>query len=452
MSNMAHLLAEPITYLFNLSIRNSTVPDQWRSSSITPIAKIPCPASEADYRPISITPVLCRLLEKSVVRLYIYPVLTDPVENRLFVDQFAFRPSGSTSAALIAITDFILNSLNTEPYVRLVSLDFSKAFDTIRHSYLAEQLSSLPIPVYIHNWILSLLSNRSHRTKFRGEISSLANINASIIQGSGLGPANFVVAISGLKPLHSSNRIFKYADDCFLVILASNISTTDAELHHVNAWALKCNLHLNHSKSSDIIFTRPKVILKQGPPILHGIKRVSSINILGVEITEKFGFSPYIQRLCVRAKQSVHAHRILIAHGLSGVRLHDVVRATTVNRLLYCSQVWHGFARKQDLASFNALVRKLVRHGFLPATFPTFEDLCKKADHDLFRNILNNPGHTLHDLLPPICCTGYDLRPRSHNRTVPRFDSLARRGFWQGCCIVRLMLPGHFLLLVSELS
>jgi hypothetical protein len=350
-------------------------------------------------------------------------------ENPLVGSTCVRGPPLVTLSALIAISDFILSSLNSEPYVRVISLDFSKAFDTIRHSYLAEQLTSLPIPTNIFNWIISLLSNRSHCTKFRGLLSALAEINASIIQGSGMGPANFLVAISGLKPLYSFNRIFKYADDCILVILASNISTTDAELDHISTWARKCNLHLNHSKSCEIVFTKPKVNLIQAPPVLPGIKRVVSLNILGIEITEKFGFSPYVQRLCIRAKQSLYAHRILISHGLSGVRLHDVVRATTINRMLYCSQVWWGFASKQELDSLSALVRKLVRLGFLPKSFPTFEELCKKADIDLFRNILTNTSHTLHDLLPPVNCTGHDLRPRSHNRVLPRFDSLTRRGF-----------------------
>src|SRR5688572_3304618 len=52
--------------------------------------------------------------------------------------------------------------------------------------------------------------------------------------------------------------------------------------------------------------------------------------------------------------------------------------------------------------TLSAVVRKLVRFGFLPKSFLTFEELCKKADQDLFRNILNNPGHILHYLLPPV--------------------------------------------------
>ena len=97
--------------------------------------------------------------------------------------------------------------------------------------------------------------------------------------------------------------------------------------------------------------------------------------------------------------------------------------------MLYCSQVWWGFASKQERDSLSAVVRKLVRFGFLPKSFPTFEELCKKADQDLFRNILNNPGHILHYLLPPVLYTGHDLRPRSHNRVLSRCYSLTRSGF-----------------------
>ena len=51
-----------------------------------------------------------------------------------------------------------------------------------------------------------------------------------------LGPVNFLSLISRLKLLYAGNRIFKYADDCCLMIPASNIDTTDAELEHIAEW------------------------------------------------------------------------------------------------------------------------------------------------------------------------------------------------------------------------
>src|SRR5688572_7199236 len=77
-------------------------PPQWRSSCITPVPKNLRPQNEADFRPISITPVLCHMLEKIVVRRYFYPIFTDPEINSTLNDQYAFRPSGSTTSAIIA--------------------------------------------------------------------------------------------------------------------------------------------------------------------------------------------------------------------------------------------------------------------------------------------------------------------------------------------------------------
>jgi hypothetical protein len=327
------------------------------------------------------------------------------------------------------LSTHILDSLDKEPYVRVVSLDFSKAFDSVRHSYLAEQLASFPIPDHIFNWILNLLHNRSHCTKFRGETSSLAHITASFIQGSGLGPIAFVVAIAGLKPINECNRIFKYADDCNLVVPASGIDTTEMELDNINTWASSCNLSLNTSKSKEIIFTRPRGYTGTPPPTLKGITRVQTLNILGVELTGKFGFSNHIKHLTIKARQSFYALRILRSHGLSGNCLFDVVRATTVGRMLYCSPVWYGFANCQEREALESIIRKLVRQGYLPSSSPSFEVLCNKADASLFSSILHDPCHVLHSMLPPIKITGYSLRQRPHNRELPRFNFQSKKCF-----------------------
>src|SRR6218665_2576963 len=72
---------------------------------ITPFAKV---ASEGgDFRPISVTPILSRMMEKLVTKHFYYPMLDHPQQQQLFLDQFAFRPTGSTTAALIGITQTV---------------------------------------------------------------------------------------------------------------------------------------------------------------------------------------------------------------------------------------------------------------------------------------------------------------------------------------------------------
>jgi len=74
----APVFCKPLARLFTLSIATSTVPSQWKTAYIRPIPKVPAPLSHADFRPISLTPVLTRVMEKIVVRQVLYPSFITP--------------------------------------------------------------------------------------------------------------------------------------------------------------------------------------------------------------------------------------------------------------------------------------------------------------------------------------------------------------------------------------
>src|SRR5207245_6173715 len=149
----------------------------------------------------------------------------------------------------ITLLHTITSMLITNQYVRLIALDFSKAFDSISHCPLSQKLAQLNIPDEIYNWILSFLEDHSHSTRYKETTSAPLSINASVIQGSALGPAAYIVTASDLRPLNAGNEIIKFADDTYLAIPASLESTVDDELMHIEQWSLQNNLKLNHSKS-----------------------------------------------------------------------------------------------------------------------------------------------------------------------------------------------------------
>jgi hypothetical protein len=151
-------------------------------------------------------------------------------------NQFAYRPTGSTCAALISMFLHITELLKTNIHVYVVTFDYSKAFDTLKHSSLASKLSEIDIPDCIYNWIIDYLTDRKHATLLHNKISKCASINASIVQGSVLGPILFNVNSCDLKPLSILNKYFKYADDAYLVIPESNVSSIQLELDHHAAW------------------------------------------------------------------------------------------------------------------------------------------------------------------------------------------------------------------------
>jgi len=157
----APAFSAPLAQLFNQSIHHSgVVPRQWKNAFITPIPQTVHPAEPSDFRPISITSVLSRSFERHVVRMYIYPALQQPPPDLSFSDQFAFRPTGSTTAALISLPHSISTMLTECPYVRVIALDLARlSTDTVRHISLLQKMARLYIPDEDYNCIRSMATH-----------------------------------------------------------------------------------------------------------------------------------------------------------------------------------------------------------------------------------------------------------------------------------------------------
>jgi len=84
--------------------------------------------------------------QKRVVRQFLYPAFINPPHNLSFAGQFAFCPTGSIIAALIYLLHSITDLLSTNPFVIVIALDFSKAFETVRHSCILQKISYLDLP------------------------------------------------------------------------------------------------------------------------------------------------------------------------------------------------------------------------------------------------------------------------------------------------------------------
>jgi Reverse transcriptase (RNA-dependent DNA polymerase) len=142
--------------------------------------------------------------------------------------------------------------LLTHPYVIVISLDFSKAFDTVRYFTLLEKLAQLDILDNVYNWFADFFTGHAHLTACNGQMSMLKSITASIIQGSAIGPASYAVNAGDLKASTPGNEMCKFADDTYLSIPANNEGSRSVEIDNVEAWTL------NRSKSKEIVFTDNK--------------------------------------------------------------------------------------------------------------------------------------------------------------------------------------------------
>jgi len=133
-------------------------------------------------------------------------------------DQYAFKDTGSTTAALVHFMNRVTEMLETNDFVKCLMIDFSKAFDTVDHVVLMSKLVQLELPSFVINWICSFLTGRGQQCKVNDTVSSLVDIGLSIVQGSGIGPTLYIIMKSDLSTLSALNDTYKYADDTTLLV------------------------------------------------------------------------------------------------------------------------------------------------------------------------------------------------------------------------------------------
>jgi len=250
----------------------------------------------------------------------------------------------------------------------------------------------------------------------------------------------FAVTAADLRPMHSGNSLVKFTDDTYLVVPSANVDTRTLEIDNIATWAAANNLRLNVAKTREIVFRNLRRKTAATPlPSLPGISRENSLKILGVTITSHLSVSDHICQVISGSAQSLYTLRVLRHHGLTAAGLHAVFCTVVVSRLTYASPAWSGFITTTDCQRVDAFLRCSKQCGFCQADLPEFGELLEKYDDQLFSNIINNPHHTLHQLLPPQSTASkqyaYHLRYRSHNRQLP-----ANHGHLADCNFITQLL------------
>jgi hypothetical protein len=130
-----------------------------------------------------------------VVEQFIKPAILKVVDTK----QFGTVPESSTTHALISILHTVSKATDGNgALVRLVLLDFKKAFDLIDHQVFVMKLNSLDIPPSIINWVRDFLTDRQQRVKLASDCSSeWSTVPAGVPQGTKLGPWLYLLMISG---------------------------------------------------------------------------------------------------------------------------------------------------------------------------------------------------------------------------------------------------------------
>ena len=151
------LIAEPLTYVINLSLLQGKFPEKLKYAVITPVFKSGDKTKVKNYRPISILPCFSKIYEKIVYK-QLYEHLT--LHNLLFEKQFGFQENHSTDHAALLLTEKILDSFDKNEFTASIFIDLSKAFDTVDHDILIKKLNYYGVSGVALQWFISYLQKR----------------------------------------------------------------------------------------------------------------------------------------------------------------------------------------------------------------------------------------------------------------------------------------------------
>ena len=202
----------PLTEIFRKSLRSGEVPEDWRRANITCIFKKGNKQDPGNYRPVSLTSVICKLLESNI-REEIMNHLSK--HNLLSDSQFGFRKNRSTILQLLTVMEDWTEALDNNLQVDTVYMDFRKAFDSVPHKRLIKKLAGYGIDGTLLTWLKNFLNERKQRVVINGKASKWNDVLSGIPQGSILGPVLFILYINDLPGVVGSVCQL-FADDCKL--------------------------------------------------------------------------------------------------------------------------------------------------------------------------------------------------------------------------------------------
>ena len=202
-------ISTPLAHVFNMSLQDGIVPLEWKEANIIPLFIKGSRNKSVNYRPVSLTSVISKLLE-TIIRDHMMDFL---VKHKLInTSQHGFLKARSCLTNVLCYFEEITKWVDEGSPVDVIYLDFQKSFDKVPHQRLILKLKSHGMRNSIINWIEQWLTDRRKRVVVDEEVSRWKSVLSGLLQGSVLGPILLLVYNDDLEEGVTGN-ILKFADD-----------------------------------------------------------------------------------------------------------------------------------------------------------------------------------------------------------------------------------------------
>ena len=352
---IADIIAGPICRLYQMSLDQGRLPSDWKTAAVVALHKGGAKTDFKNYRPVSLTSVVCKTLEKIVkshlvVHLEQYKLMSET--------QHGFTKQRSCLTNLLCFLEEVTSKLDENKTVEVAYLDFSKAFDSVNQRLLLFKLKNFGIQGQLHNWISAFLSRRSFFVRVGEECSAPVQLISGVPQGSVLGPLLFLLYINDLpNTLKSSCYIF--ADDV-KVVGSNGREDLERDLLEVAQWARTWDLSLNASKSHVLTGANNRLEVNTGGDHLI-IEPVRQVRDLGITITSSLTWADQCALAARKARGELFKLRSVLSCKRPEVFL-TYYKAIVRPHLEYCIQAWSPFFKKDAacLEKVQRLATKMI--------------------------------------------------------------------------------------------
>ncbi len=243
--------AVPLAAIYFKSLNEGAIPSRWRLANVTPLHKKGSRLDPANYRPVSLTSIPCKVMERIVRDAVLEHLYANNLVTR---EQHGFVRNKACVTNLLETMDSITTSLAYKRWIDVIFLDFAKAFDKVPHKRLVHKLRAYGVTGHLLEWIEDFLRERKQRVVMGEHESEWETVTSGVPQGSVLGPLLFVVFINDMPEVVANFPCKLYADDSKLIGEINkerpehDSGKLQQDLDAIVVWTDKWLMRLNYEK------------------------------------------------------------------------------------------------------------------------------------------------------------------------------------------------------------
>ena len=340
LKELAAPIAPILTEIFNRSYCSGIVPQDWRDANVSAVYKKGKKMIAANYRPISLTCICCKLFEHVVTS---HIMKHAEMHNILYACQHGFRSMLSCETQLVEFAHDLAKNCHGGHQTDVLVMDFSKAFDKVGHERLLQKIMHYGITGRTQKWIRSFLSGRRQRVVLDGEHSDQVAVTSGVPQGSVLGPCLFLLYINDLaNELESTVRLF--ADDTIAYLTVDSLadaSRLQRDLDRLAHWESLWQMEFHSDKCQVLRVCKKRHFPTNFTYTLHGhsLEVVDNVKYLGVTISGNLKWDTHITNITNKANSTLAVLKRNVRVPSKTIKA-AAYKALVRPHVEYCSTVW----------------------------------------------------------------------------------------------------------------